>query len=235
MKLDVTKAFDRMDWSFLLAALDKMGLGGLLTQFLKSSFATASSSVLLNGIPSRKITLSRSVRQGCPCHPSCSSLLLTYWAPCCRRRRTKARSREFLSQESIRGPYITSLLDDVYMVIRAVLLCITAVQLLLDTFGRASGLVVCVWAKTLAAIIPAGPIPPALALLPWTWENDATATPLLGIPVAQTLSSEKMESMVTTKLDGKLAKMKLRHLNLAARITVANSILVYDCGVVGQA
>lgn len=115
--------------------------------------------------------------------------------------------------------------DDIYMVIGAILLCILKVQQILDTFGKASGLI-CMWGKMVAALIPAGPPPAPLAQLPRTWESDATATPLLGILVAQSLSSGKMEIILTEKLDGKLAKMKLRHLNLAARITVAKSLLL---------
>lgn len=51
LKLDVTKAFDRMDWGFLLAALEKVGFAGLLPSFLQATFATAAT---------RKFNLTRS-------------------------------------------------------------------------------------------------------------------------------------------------------------------------------
>lgn len=69
LKLDVVKAFDRLEWPFLMAVLEKSGFSGLLTGFLRASFAHASSAILLNGIPTGNIPLARSVRQGCPLSP----------------------------------------------------------------------------------------------------------------------------------------------------------------------
>lgn len=72
LKLDVIKAFDRLEWPFILAVVEKAGLAGVLTKFLKAGFASASSEILLNGIPTESFSLKRSVRQGFRCHPSYS-------------------------------------------------------------------------------------------------------------------------------------------------------------------
>lgn len=69
LKLDVIKAFDRLEWGFLLAVLDKCGLSGMLSNFIKAGFANASSKIMLNGRPTESVRLSRSVRQGCPLSP----------------------------------------------------------------------------------------------------------------------------------------------------------------------
>lgn len=69
LKLDVIKAFDRLEWGRLLAVIDRCGMSGMLSNFLKASFANASSEVLLNGRLTDSIHLSRSVRQGCPLSP----------------------------------------------------------------------------------------------------------------------------------------------------------------------
>lgn len=61
LKLDVIKAFDRLEWGFLLAVLDKSGMSSILTNFLKGSFANASSKVLLNGRMTESVRLHRSV------------------------------------------------------------------------------------------------------------------------------------------------------------------------------
>lgn len=68
-KLDVIKAFDRLDWTFLLALLDKCGLCGMLTRFLRANFANASSTVLWNGRMTPRVPLACSVRQGYPLSP----------------------------------------------------------------------------------------------------------------------------------------------------------------------
>lgn len=66
---------------------------------------------------------------------------------------------------------------------------------LLMWFGALSGLM-CDWEKTVASYIPAGPPPLALQHLPWRWENDEAATPLLGVPMAQSIALERLESIL---------------------------------------
>lgn len=77
-----------------------------------------------------------------------------------------------------------------------------------------------------ASVIPAGPPPTAVGPVPWRWEDDPVASKLLGIPTTQTLSIPRMETMMTTKLEGRIGKLQDRHLTLAARIVIANSLLL---------
>lgn len=115
--------------------------------------------------------------------------------------------------------------DDFYVVIRANIVYIREFQRILDVFGRASGLV-CAWDKTIASAIPAGPPPMALWLFPWKWENDTHASPLLGAPVAQTIVVQQLEEMLIQKLETRLIRLRPRKLSLAARILVANTLLL---------
>lgn len=69
MKLDVRKAFDSMEWPFILAMVERAGTNGMLSSFLKASFGSAASTVILNGRPATPFKLTRSVRQGCPLSP----------------------------------------------------------------------------------------------------------------------------------------------------------------------
>lgn len=65
-----------------------------------------------------------------------------------------------------------------------------------------------------------------LWLLPWRWEDDEAASPILGIPTAQSISNVRLEETIQTKVDNKLHKIQNRQLTLAARVTVANSVLL---------
>lgn len=69
LKLDVCKAFDRLEWPFILASVEKAGLAGTLSAFLRAGFSSASSAIVLNGRPMETFRLSRSVWQGCPLYP----------------------------------------------------------------------------------------------------------------------------------------------------------------------
>lgn len=53
----------------------------MLTAFLKAGFARASSSVVLNGVSTQGIPLTRSVRQGCPLSPLLFILAIDVLSP----------------------------------------------------------------------------------------------------------------------------------------------------------
>lgn len=82
-----------------------------------------------------------------------------------------------------------------------------AVKEILDIFAAASGLRF-VWEKTKAAYIPGGQPLMAFWLLPWTWEETATASKLLGIPTSCSFSVAQMESQVITKITTCTAMLK---------------------------
>ena len=64
LKLDIAKAFDTVQWSFLLDVLQAMGFGVRWRRWIATLLSTTSSSILLNGQVGRKIRHQRGVRQG---------------------------------------------------------------------------------------------------------------------------------------------------------------------------
>ena len=68
-KLDIEKAYDHVDWSFLLAVLGKMGFGGRWCNWIKWCLSTVSFSVLVNDSPTGFFQGSRGLRQGDPLSP----------------------------------------------------------------------------------------------------------------------------------------------------------------------
>lgn len=114
-------------------------------------------------------------------------------------------------------------------VIKALAIYIKEFHWILKRFGDISGLR-CAWDQTIAACIPAGPPPLALCLLPWNWEDNASTSAstikLLGVPIAQTISLEWLESFMLLKLETRFLKLKARFLTLAARVTVTNGLIL---------
>lgn len=182
LKMDVTKAFDSLECPFLLACLEKCGLAGTLTSFMKASFANAASTILLNGRLTRSIPLynmSRSVQQGCPLSPLLFILAfdsLNYMLHAAITRRTMV-GMQFSKQNvhALQNMYA----DELYLIIQAILCYILELQQILQVFGKAFGFF-SAWDKTVASAIPARPLSPQLWLLPWKWEDDANASPPKG-------------------------------------------------------
>jgi hypothetical protein len=66
IKLDISKAFDMVNWPYLLDIMSFLGFGQKWRNWMSSLWCTTYSSVLLNGEPSSRILHCRGMRQGDP-------------------------------------------------------------------------------------------------------------------------------------------------------------------------
>jgi hypothetical protein len=68
-KLDIRKAFDSVRWEYILDLLQRRGFPPRFRDWVSALFSTATSRVLLNGIPGAPIDHARGLRQGDPLSP----------------------------------------------------------------------------------------------------------------------------------------------------------------------
>lgn len=69
LKIDIAKAFDSVDWPFLLEVLQHIGFLRRWTNWISILLSTASTKILMNGRPGRRIAHARGLRQGDPISP----------------------------------------------------------------------------------------------------------------------------------------------------------------------
>ncbi|XP_071734031.1 uncharacterized mitochondrial protein AtMg01250-like [Rutidosis leptorrhynchoides] len=68
-KEDFQKAFDSINWNFLLHVMNLMGFGEKWILWIKACLESASISILVNGSPTSEFTPKRGIRQGDPLSP----------------------------------------------------------------------------------------------------------------------------------------------------------------------
>ncbi|RVW63481.1 Transposon TX1 uncharacterized 149 kDa protein [Vitis vinifera] len=68
-KLDIEKAYDSINWNFLMKVLQKMGFGTRWMEWIWWCISTAKFSILVNGVPTGFFSSSKGLRQGDPLSP----------------------------------------------------------------------------------------------------------------------------------------------------------------------
>ena len=69
LSLDQEKAFDRVDWPFMLRILERYNFGSSFRRWIQLIYSGVESAVVVNGWTSSFFRPSRGVRQGCPLSP----------------------------------------------------------------------------------------------------------------------------------------------------------------------
>ena len=93
ISLDAQKAFDRVEWAFLLSTMTRMGFGDDFCRWIRVLYSGPKAAVFTNGLISQFFDISRSTRQGC----SLSPLLFTiFLEPLAAMIREDSRIKESL-------------------------------------------------------------------------------------------------------------------------------------------
>ena len=69
MKVDLFKAYDTLDWSYLCLMLLKIGLPLRIIRWIMSCITSVRYAVIINGLPTNFFEAGRGLRQGCALSP----------------------------------------------------------------------------------------------------------------------------------------------------------------------
>jgi hypothetical protein len=139
LKLDMSKAYDRVEWSYLKRVMEQMGFHSKWVTTIMECITTVSYSILVNGEPHGFIKPSRGLRQGDPLSP----YLFLFCAEGLNSLIQKAKHAGDLQGVAISrgGPKITHLffVDDSLLFCKAIIHYVSCIQSILKEYEEASG------------------------------------------------------------------------------------------------
>jgi hypothetical protein len=222
LKLDIAKAFDSVSWTYILDMLEARGFPLRWRNWISLLFRTASSRVLVNGVPSRSIHHHRGLRQGDALSPFLFDLAIDPL----HRLFEIATDAGVLSklkgrQCTLRASFYA---DDVALFLNPTRQDIEGLGAILSAFGRATGLITNLAKSSLSPISCQGiniqdlAASAGIAIAPFPCMY-------LGMPLSiKNLTKADWQALLD-KMDRHLATWKARMMSKAGRLEMLNTVL----------
>ncbi|CAJ2645555.1 unnamed protein product [Trifolium pratense] len=224
MKIDIRKAFDTLDWDFLLKVLHTFGFSPVFCNWIKVILHSACLSIVINGRPSGYFTCRRGVRQGDPLSP----ILFCLAEEVLSRSITKLVEDGSLQLiPGTRGNFVPSHIlyaDDVMIFCRATLANINILKGLFQRYGEASGQIInpsksTFYVGSISATRTnriADMLGFSIGTLPFIY---------LGVPIFKGKPKACHLQPIADRIKAKLAAWKASLLSIAGRVQIVKSII----------
>uniref|UniRef100_A0A2N9FFZ2 Reverse transcriptase domain-containing protein n=1 Tax=Fagus sylvatica TaxID=28930 RepID=A0A2N9FFZ2_FAGSY len=139
LKLDMSKAYDRVEWQYLKGVMEKMGFHNKWVTLMMECISTVSYSILVNGEPHGYIKPSRGLRQGDPLSPYLFLLCAEGLHSLIQKEKISGALKGVSISRS--GPKITHLFfaDDSLLFCKATTDDVIRIQGILSQYEQASG------------------------------------------------------------------------------------------------
>ena len=225
IKVDLEKAYDRLNWEFIIDTLTDVGLPANLIEIIMWCVTSSDMQLLWNGGVTDSFLPSRGIRQGDPMSPYLFVLCIERLAQFI----SLAASNGLWEPISIskRGPKLSHLCfaDDLILFAKASMEQVQVVKGILDLFCASSGQKVnnqksCVFFSKNVSLARKQDLSNALGM-----RLTSDLGKYLGIPLFHERCNKKYFQFIIDKMSNRLSCWKARTLSLAGRITLAQSAL----------
>jgi hypothetical protein len=224
IKLDLSKAFDRVSWQYIQAILTSFGFDHVWVSWILNLISSTFFSILVNGVPSAPFSPSRGIRQGDPLSPFLFVLLAEGLG-----RGIKAAIHE----GSLKGlplhnvhpaPSHSQFVDDTLLLNSPSVQEATRLNSILSDFSEASGMMLNLDKSKLYFFNTPIPIQRHLSRLLGIPRSSLPSN-YLGVPLTGAAASSISWDSLLLSISNRLRNWTFRPLNLASRLVLLKSVL----------
>ncbi|GKV17362.1 hypothetical protein SLEP1_g27876 [Rubroshorea leprosula] len=225
IKLDLEKAYDRLEWSSIRETLIFFNFPPLLIKLIMSCVSSASFSCVINGSVTDSFKPSRGLRQGDPLSPYLFILCLEYLSLKLQHSTDVGIWRGSKLGKS--GPYFSHIFfaDDLILIGKATMSNSLFLKGLLDFFCTRSGQNI---NQEKSKILFSANVNPDIRLAichTLGYMETPSLGKYLGFPITSKRIKKSDCNFIVDKVRSKLAGWKANMLSLAGRVTLATSVL----------
>ena len=141
LKLDLTKAFDLVNWTFLRLILLQIGVPLVGVNWILVCMSSSNFALLVNGSPTRFFTATRGIRQGCPLSPLLFILVIEGLSLLIKDAQSNGKIRGIKISPQLSLTHLL-FVDDVIMFCFRTFEEWVAFKVILDTFCDAYGMLI---------------------------------------------------------------------------------------------
>eukprot|EP00253_Pinus_taeda_P009631 PITA_09631 len=224
IKLDLSKAYDRLNWKYLETVLDRFGFHQRWIAWIHNLISSPHFSVLVNGSPSKTFNASRGIRQGDPLSPFLFILAAEGLGHFIKQEQTANRIKGLQIWGNNLPLTHQQFVDDIMLFGEPTVREVRQLRRILDLFAEASGLEINKDKSCIFIFNTMDQVKSHLIRI-LGFKKGELPTKYLGNVLDYTSRRMKNWQGVLDKLNNKVANWAFRVLNIAGRIVLAKSVL----------
>ncbi|XP_022003043.1 uncharacterized protein LOC110900463 [Helianthus annuus] len=221
-KIDIQKAYDTVNWSFLEVVLQRFGFHNKMVKWIMTCVTTASYSVSINGDIHGYFPGKRGLRQGDPMSPYLFTLIMEVLSLLLQ----KAAESSFKYHAHCTKQKIinVSFADDLFIFVNGDISSVKKVKNALELFTSISGLVPSPSKSTVFLCnVPPSVRQQILSVMPF--QQGVLPVRYLGVPLITTKLNFKDCKILVDRLEHKITSWMNKSLSFAGRLQLINSVL----------
>ncbi|CAA7040352.1 unnamed protein product [Microthlaspi erraticum] len=225
VKTDMTKAYDRLEWSFIVAVMERMGFHAKWINWIFQCISTVSYAFLVNGAAQGRVIPQRGIRQGDPLSPFIFILCGEVLSGLCK----KAQSDGSLPGISVsrQSPKINHLLfaDDTMFFTRTNQRSCETLHTILKEYEDASGQQVSLPKSSITFSKKTQPEIRARVKQTLGIEKEGGQGKYLGLPESFGRKKKDLFTLIVDRIRQRSIKYSSRFLSNAGKMTMIKSVL----------